>query len=132
MFQNFIIYELNFSATKAAAEADVLFLQARLDTIADNTAACKTLQKLLLDTAMSPELKKEPADGPLHLLMSTYQGLISQLTAAQTEAYNEVQALMQRQEAADKAAANPGMASLFSVEEPAPNAMLLSYLEEAL
>lgn len=132
VFQNFIIYELNFSATKAAAEADVLFLQARLDTIADNTAACKTLQKLLLDTAMSPELKKEPADGPLHLLMSTYQGLISQLTAAQTEAYNEVQALMQRQEAADKAAANPGMASLFSVEEPAPNAMLLSYLEEAL
>lgn len=132
VFQNFVIYELNFSATKAAAEADVLFLQARLDTIADNTAACKTLQKLQLDIATSPELRKEALDGPLHLLISTYQGLINQLTAAQTEAYNEVQALMARQKAADQAAATPGAASLFSVEEPAPNAMLLSYLEEAL
>lgn len=132
VFQNFIIYELNFCATKAAAEADVLFLQARLDTIAENTETCKVLGKLEREIIMSPDLRKEPADGPLHLMLSTYRGMITELTAAQTEAYNEVQALMKRQKAADNAAENPGAASLFGVEEPAPNAMLLSYLEETL
>lgn len=130
VFQNFVSYELNFCATKAAAQADVLYLQSRLDTIAENTTSLKAIQAALIKLITGAEFAADEPNGRLHLLASTYQGLLDQLAAAQKNAYNEVRELLERQQAADRAAAAPGSATLLSVAEPAPNAMLLSYLEE--
>lgn len=132
VFQNFVIYQLNFSATKAAAQADVLYLQSRLDTITSNTATFNTIQNAMVKLITSSAFEDEEPGGRLHLLVSTYQGLMDQLSAAQTNAYNEVHALLERQKKADNAnsAAASGAATLFGVAEPAPNAKLLSYLEE--
>lgn len=124
VFQNFIIYQLNFSATKAAAQADVLYLQSRLDTITSNTETYKAIQKNLINLITGPAFAAEEPGGNLHLLAGTYQGLLDQLSAAQKNAYNEVRELLERQKAADKAVAGSALCAT-----AAPNAKLLAYLE---
>lgn len=124
VFQNFINYQLNFSATKAAAQADILFLQARLDTITSNTATYNTIQNKLIALITGKEFADEEPDGRLHLLASSYQGLLDDLSAAQKNAYNEVHDLLERQEKADQASSNGLLQAV-----PAPNTKLLAYLE---
>lgn len=125
VFQNFVIYELNFSATKAAAQADVLYLQSRLDAIVSNTATCNKIQDAMVKLITSSEFAADAPDGRLHALAATYQGLLDQLSAAQKNAFNEVHELLTRQKAADNAA-NDGLLQTV----PAPNAKLLAYLED--
>lgn len=125
VFQNFVIYELNFSATKAAAQADVLYLQSRLDAIVSNTATCNKIQDAMVKLITSSEFAADAPDGRLHALAATYQGLLDQLSAAQKNAFNEVHELLTRQKAADNAA-NDGLLQAV----PAPNAKLLAYLED--
>lgn len=126
VFQNFVIYELNFSATKAAAQADVLYLQSRLDAIVSNTASVNAIQNAMVKLITSPEFAADEPNGRLHLLVNTYQSLLDQLSAAQKNAFNEVHELLNRQKAADHAAGNGLLQAL-----PAPNAVLLAYLEDA-
>lgn len=127
VFQNFVIYQLNFSASKAAAQADVLYLQSRLDAITSSTVNYNSIQDLMIKTITSAEFAAEDPNGRLHLLVGTYQGLMDQLSAAQTKAYNEVHALLERQKKADNATVS-NQAGLPA--ESAPNAKLLAYLEE--
>lgn len=129
VFQNFVIYELNFSPTKAAAQADVLFLQSRLDAIVSNNATYNTLQASMVKLITSPEFANDEPNGRLHQLANTYQGLMDQLAAAQRNAYNEIHELLNRQKAANIAAKSD---RLQACRTPAPNAMLLAYLEEVL
>ncbi len=125
VFQNFVIYELNFSATKAAAQADVLYLQSRLDAIVSNTASVNAIQNAMVKLITSQEFAADEPNGRLHLLVNTYQSLLDQLSAAQKNAFNEVHELLNRQKAADHAAGNGLLQAM-----PAPNAALLAYLED--
>lgn len=125
VFQNFVIYQLNFSAAKAAAQADVLYLQSRLDTITSNTATYNAIQGAMVALITGKEFAAEEPDGRLHQLVNTYQGLMDQLSAAQKNAYNEIHELLERQVKADRASSNGLLQTL-----PAPNAKLLAYLEE--
>lgn len=125
VFQNFVIYELNFSATKAAAQADVLYLQSRLDAIVSNTSSINAIQNAMVKLITSSEFAADEPNGRLHLLVNTYQSLLDQLSAAQKNAFSEVHELLNRQKAADNAAGNGLLQAL-----PAPNAALLAYLED--
>jgi len=129
VFQNFVIYKLNFSSTKAAAQADVLYLQSRLDAIVSSNEAYNAMQAALVKLITSSEFANDEPNGRLHQLANTYQGLMDQMAAAQKKAYNEVHELLNRQKAADNAA-NSGL--LQASRAPAPNTMLLAYLEEVL
>ncbi len=132
VFQNFVIYQLNFCAVKAAAEADVLYLQSRLDTIASNTATYTAIQNAMVKLITGPEFAAEELGGRLHQLASTYQSLMDQLSAAQTNAYNEIHALLTRQKQADRVASSTDTQGSLDAAELAPNAPLLAYLKEAL
>lgn len=126
VFQNFVIYQLNFSATKAAAQADVLYLQSRLDAIVSNTQTYNSIQDAMVKLITSPEFAADEPNGRYHQLVTTYQCLMEQLAAAQKNAFQEVHDLLNRQKAADHAV-NSGLLQTSSIS--APNAKLLAYLE---
>lgn len=102
VFQNFIIYELNFSATKAAGQADVLYFPSRMDAVMETGATLKAIQDVLLKLITGPEFAADPSNGRLRL--SVYQGLIDQLSAAQKNAYDELKKLVEWKRSADHTA----------------------------
>lgn len=127
VFQNFVIYELNFCAAKAAAQADILYLQSRLDAIVSNTETYNSIQAAMVKLITSPEFAADEPNGRCHQLANTYQCLLDQLAAAQKNAFNEVHDLLSRQKTADQAADGNLLRAGSAL---APNAKLLAYLEE--
>ena len=118
VFQNYIIYQLNFSRKKAAAQADILYLQTQLNALSGDSETYRNVQKAWMALLTSEKYIKEGLDGELHALGRNYQAIMDDLRASQKAAYEAIKELVDSQEKAD--AANSIQA--------APNAKLKAYL----
>lgn len=147
VFQNFIIYQLNFSRKKAAAQADIIYLQTQLNAIAGDSETYKNIQKAWMALITSKEYLQEEPNGSLHMLGRNYVTIMDELRASQRAAYDAVQELANRQEAASAGvlravsarhgAKNRLMSARESVPDLekllalAPNAALMDYLVQS-
>lgn len=130
VFQNFIIYELNFSRKKAAAQADILYLQTQLNAISDDNETYENIHKAWISLITSKDYIHEEINGDLHSLGRNYQAIMDELRASQNAAYEAVKELVESQEKADAAnslrAVNGQAAD--GQAPAAPNAGLKAYL----
>lgn len=147
VLQNFIIYRLNFSRKKAAAQADIIYLQTQLNAIAGDSETYKNIRNAWMSLITSKEYLQESPDGNLHLLGKNYMAIMDELRASQRAAYDAVQELVNRQEAAnaqvlravsDQCGAKDGLMSAQQniadwkkLLAQAPNAALMDYLAQS-
>ncbi len=129
VLQNFILYQMNFSRKKAAAQADILYLQAQMNSLNGDSAAYHTIQKAWTALLASKEYLQEAANGPLHLLAANYQSILNELRASQKAAYEAIRELADCQAAADNMLHDHK--AVLTQGEPviAPNAKLIAYLK---
>lgn len=146
VFQNFIIYQLNFSRKKAGAQADILYLQNQLNSISDDSETYKTIKNAWRTLITSMKYIEEPPDGNLHVLGNNYVAIMDELRASQRAAYDAIQELVNRQEAANSQVvhavftkrdtadglmlAAQDMQDLRKRFAAAPNAALMAYLAQ--
>ncbi len=128
VLQNFIIYRVNFSRKKAAAQADILYLQTQLNSISGDNDTYRKIQKSWMSLITSEEYVQEKPDGSLHLLATNYQAIMDELRASQKAAYEAIHELVDRQEAADKKVCSTAAVLKSAKETAAPNAKLVAYL----
>lgn len=144
VLQNFIIYRLNFSKKKAAAQADIVYLQTQLNTMTGDSETYKTIHNAWITLLTSKDYLQESPDGNLHLLANNYLAIMDELRASQRAAYEAVQELANRQQAANAqvlravfaqcgpkaelVSAQQNIAGLKQLLAQVPNAVLMDYL----
>ena len=126
--QNYIIYKLCFSKTLAKTQADIEYLNNRLNEMQKSETTYNMIYDKWIALLISDDYIAEGSDvnAPKHLLEASYQRILTQLTIARDGAYNAIAALVKQQENANRLLSKPMNSNIKNMA--IPNALLLEYL----
>lgn len=126
--QNYIVYKLCFSKTLAKTEADIEYLNSRLNELHRSEATYNEIYDQWIALILSDDYIAEGSNpnAPLHLREVAYQRILTQLTISRDGAYNAIVALIKQQENANRLRDMPLKTDIKN--NAIPNALLLEYL----